>query len=95
MFLHGLFWFIMGILSILVVVGAKTWADNSKLKMTWWKWTIAALWYIGFLFSIAVSATFMGESEIAAGLKMIIFSVVLSIIGGVIIWRVIVSVGKT
>jgi hypothetical protein len=94
MFSHGLFWFIMGMLSILVVVCAKTWADKSDVNMTWWKWIIAALWYIGFLFSIAVPATFMGEGEIHAGLTMIVFSVVPSIIIGFIVWRVITSVGK-
>lgn len=94
MFTYGLFWLIMGMLSILVIAGAKAWADKLNVDMNWWKWALSGLWYIGFLFAFAVPATFIGEGEVAAGLKMGVFSVVPSIIVGFIVFRIIVSVGK-
>ncbi len=89
MFGEGVFWLMMGMVSIIVIVGVKAWTDSLRVKMTWWKWAISVVWYVGFLFSVAVPATFMGEGEVAAGGKMIIFSVLPAILMGFGVWRVI------
>ena len=85
----------MGIVSVLVVAGAREWAGIKGLKMTWWKWLLVICWYAGFLFAIAVPMTFIGEGEPAAGFTMSLFSVVPAIIGGFVVWRVITAGGKT
>jgi len=90
MFSGGIFWFTMGMLFILVAVGAKTWADALRLKMTWWKWLCALLWYGLLAFTVAGPMTFVGENEAGAGGKLFLFSLVLTIILGVALWRVLV-----
>lgn len=95
MFSSGIFWFLMGIVSVLITVGAKQWADAKGLKMSWWKWVLAICWYAGFLFAVAVPMTFIGEGEAAAGFKMSLFSVVPAIILGFAVWRMITTSHKT
>lgn len=85
----SIFWFLMGIVSVLIIVGAKEWADAKGLIMTWWKWILVICWYAAFLFAVAVPMTFIGEGEPAAGFKMFLFSVVPAIILGFAVWRVI------
>ncbi len=77
------FAFIIGALSGLVVMGAIVWANSLGLMMTWWKWLLAVLWYILLNFFIFLDFTMMGEGEAAAGLKMLLFQVILMIILGV------------
>ena len=90
MFSGALFWFIMGMLFILVAVGAKTWADALRLKMTWWKWLLALLWYVQLNLTVAAPMTFIGENEAAAGGKLFLFMIVATIIFGVVLWRLLV-----
>ena len=77
------FAFIIGALSGLVVMGAIVWANSLGLMMTWWKWLLAVLWYILLNLFIFLDFTMMGEGEAAAGLKMLLFQVILMIILGV------------
>ena len=44
--------FIVGLLTVPVVIGAIEWSKYLKLKMTWWKWCLAAIWYVLLLFLI-------------------------------------------
>lgn len=91
MFSGGIFWFIMGMLFILVAAGAKTWAEALRLKMSWWKWSCALLWYGLLAFTVAGPMTFLGENEAAAGGRLFLFSLVLTIITGVALWRILAS----
>lgn len=88
MFSGSIFWFVMGMLMILVAAGAAVWAKELGLKMTWWKWVLAALWYGLLIFSVAVPMTFVGENEAGAALRIFIPSIVITIIAGVGLWRV-------
>lgn len=83
MFSGALFWFVMGILFVLVAIGARVWAEDLKLKMTWWKWLLVALWYGLLNFTIAVPFTFWGENEGRAGRTSLLFMGVITIILGV------------
>ena len=58
-------WFSMGILTVLVATSARAWAHDLGLRMSWWKWLLAALWYGWALLTVAVPMTFVGERETA------------------------------
>jgi uncharacterized SAM-binding protein YcdF (DUF218 family) len=83
MFDSGLIWFILGILLVLVVAGARVWAEDLKLAMNWWKWLLVGLWYGLLNFSIAVPFTFWGENESKGALSLLLFLGVITIILGV------------
>ena len=84
-----IFAFIIGFLSGAVIIAAIFWAKDLGLHMNWWKWLLTTVWWMGFLFAIAVPATFAGEGEPYAGAMMILFSLVPAILGGFIVWRII------
>jgi hypothetical protein len=88
MFSSNLFWLIMGMLSVLVGVGAVTWAKDLGLKMNWWKWLLTFLWYVLVNLSVAVPMTFVGENEPGAAVRTFLPLLVIIIITGVGLWRV-------
>jgi hypothetical protein len=88
MFTSGFFWFVMGMLMVLVGVGAAAWVKDLGLKMTWWKWLLAILWYALLNLSVAVPMTFVGENEPGAAVRTFLPLVVITIITGVGLWRV-------
>lgn len=88
MFSGGIFWFIMGMIFILVAVGARAWAEALRLKMTWWKWLFALIWYAILNFTVAGPMTFLGENEGEAAGKLFLFSLVGTIILAVALWRI-------
>jgi hypothetical protein len=77
-----IFAFIVGLLTGAVVVGAITWAKDLGLRMTWWKWLLAAIWYVLFLFLFFAAFTFMGEGEPIAGWRTLGISTVILVILG-------------
>ena len=74
--------FTIGLLTIPVIIGAIFWARDLQLRMTWWKWTLAAIWYFLLLFFILVDFTFIGEGEAVAGWRGLAFQLVFMIILG-------------
>lgn len=87
MFTGGVFWFVMGILFVLVVVGAKLWAEDLGLKMAWWKWLLVLLWYGLLNLTLASSFTLWAEAETRAGTATLLFFGLITIIAGVGLWR--------
>ena len=83
MFEGSLFWFVMGMLFVLVAVGARAWARSLGLKMRWWKWLLTAAWYGMLLMTVSVPMTLTGESEGSAGLRIFVGMVVVTVILGV------------
>jgi len=77
------FSFIVGAMSGLVILAAIAWVKDLGLKMTWWKWLLAALWYLVLNFFIFLDFTFIGEGEGSAGLKLLLFQGVIMVILGV------------
>ncbi len=81
------FWFIEGILAVLVLIGFKAWMEERETPMPFWKWAALCTWLVIVGFTIAFVGTCIGENETVAAKKGgIIFSVV-SIITGVGVWR--------
>jgi len=64
---------IIGATTVIVGIGAVAWTKSLGLRMNWWKWLLSALWYFLLLFCIYLDFTFMGEGEVAAGWKLLLF----------------------
>ena len=75
--------FIVGALLGLVVTGAIAWARSLRLRMPWWKWLLAALWYLLLNFFVFLDFTFIGEGETGAGVKLLLVQGVIMIVLGV------------
>jgi hypothetical protein len=85
--------FITGLVSGAVIVGAMTWAKDLGLKMNWWKWSLAAIWYVLLLLMIFAAFTFVGEGESAAGWKTLGIAIVIMVILGAGLVRIL-ATGK-
>ena len=88
-FFKPIFWIIMGLIYTLTVLGVPIWADDLGLQMTWWKWILAALWYVLLSFTFAGCFTLLAEKEPGAWYKFFGFHLILSIILGVVLWYLI------
>jgi len=86
-----IFAFITGLLSGGVVVGAITWFRELGLRMNWWKWLLAALWYLLLLLLVFAAFTLIGEGEPVAGWKTLGISTVVMVILGTGLFRLIVA----
>ena len=85
------FAFITGLFSGAVIVGAITWAKELGLNMKWWKWMLAAIWYLLLLFLVFAAFTFIGEGEPIAGWKTLGISVVIMVILGTGLYRLLIT----
>ena len=86
-FNSGLFWFIEGILAVMVFLGIKTFMEDRQVPMPWWKWIFLGLWFLLAGFTIAFVGTSIGENEMIAALRGGIIFGVITIISGVGLWR--------
>lgn len=90
-FNSGIFWFVEGILFVIVVLAVKSWADNRRLPMPAWKWVLFFLWVGMAGFTIAFVGTSFGEGEpVAAARGGLLFGLIV-IISGVGLWRVLLT----
>ncbi len=76
-------WFLLGVLAVIVLIGARLWAEDLGLRMSWWKWTLVAIWYGLLNFSVALPMTFVGEGESGAAARLFLLFAVITIILGV------------
>ena len=90
----GLFWFLMGMLAVLVGVGFKAFADQKGWGLNWWKWLLSILWYIIFSLSFYTWGTLLGENEGGAGFKIWLVGMGFSLIFGVGLWRLLAAGAK-
>ena len=81
-FNSGLFWFFMGMVTILIGVGFKTFANDRGWILTWWKWLLSILWYVIFSLSIFSYGTLSGEREESAGVKILLLGLFVCIVYG-------------
>jgi hypothetical protein len=86
-------WIIIGAATVLVTMGANEWFKDLNIPMTWWKWVVLSAWYVFFWLGIAAPFTFMGENEVAAGWRLMAFSLPFLIISGIIVYRILI-IGK-
>lgn len=94
MFTSGFFWFVMGMIAILVAMGFKAFAEDQGWALNWWKWLLAALWYFIFSLSWLTWGTLIGEMEGSAGFKMWLVGMGVSIVLGVGLWRLLTATSK-
>ena len=84
----GFFWFILGILFCITLVGFKIWMEDRDVKMVWWKWGLTVIWIAFAGFAIAFTGVSIGENEMtAAWMGGLIFGIAV-IVSGFILWRV-------
>lgn len=81
-------WLFIGAVSVFVVLGAKEWFKDAAINMSWWKWLIGVIWYIFTMMLLAAPFTIMGEGEVSAGWKMLLFSLPVMILSGFIVYRI-------
>lgn len=86
-FNSGLFWFFMGMITILIGTGFKAFANDRGWVLNWWKWLLSILWYTIFSLSIFSYGTLAGEMEESAGVKVLLLGLFICIIYGVGLWR--------
>lgn len=90
-FNSGLFWFLEGILFVVVVLAVRIWAEDRRLPMPAWKWMLFFLW-IGLAgFTIAFVGTSFGEGEPVAATQGGLLFGLITIITGVGMWRVLLA----
>lgn len=80
--LRTLFWIVIGILLALTFAGAGLWARDLGLQMSWWKWSLAALWYCFLNLGVAAGFTLIGEKERRAGVRILGGSAIAAIVLG-------------
>jgi hypothetical protein len=90
----GLFWFLMGMLTVVVAAGLRASATRRGWHMTWWKWALAAAWYALFSLSFLVMGTLAGENEARAGLGLGGLGLFGCVVFGVGLWRVLAAAPK-
>jgi len=86
-FNSGLFWFIEGILFVVMILGLKAWLSNRGVAMTAWKWALFLLWVLFSGFTIAFVGTSLGEGEPAAATRGGLMFGLIAVIGGAGVWR--------
>lgn len=86
--LGPLFWIALGMLYSFLIISARIWVKDLKLKMNKWKWLLLISWFILINLSIAGGFTLIGENEKRAGLYFLGFFGIISTIYGVVIWRI-------
>ena len=79
----GSFWFVMGMVFVLVAVSFKTFAEDRGWVMPWWKGVLAVAWYAIFSLSLYAWGTLIGEGESSAGLKLFLLGLFVSFVLGV------------
>ena len=82
-FLRPLFWLFMGLNYALIIAGARIWIHDLDLQMTWWKWALSALWYIGLSVGLAGGFTLLGEREPKAGYYFLGLVIIIALIAGI------------
>jgi hypothetical protein len=86
-FNSGLFWFVEGVLLVVVILSVRAWARDRGLPMPLWKWIIFALWLALAGFTIAFVGTSFGEGEAVAGTRGGLLFGLITVIAGAGSWR--------
>jgi hypothetical protein len=80
------FWFLMGILFVVIAAGFKAFAEGRGWVMTWWKWLLSIIWYGTVMVTIYSAGVLLGEQE-TAWWRILLFGLFVSLILGVGLWR--------
>ncbi|MDT8436232.1 MAG: hypothetical protein RRA92_05695 [Gemmatimonadota bacterium] len=86
-FASGGFWFLEGILFVVVVLAFRAWMHDRGVPLPAWKWAVFLLW-LGFAaFTIAFVGTSFGEGEPTAATRGGLLFGTAAVIGGAAAWR--------
>jgi hypothetical protein len=83
----GPFWFLMGVVFVLVAAAFRAFAQDRGWIVTWWKALLAVAWYAVLCTSFFAWGTLIGENEAAAGFKLFLIGLFVSIVFGVALVR--------
>ena len=88
MFFDGnIFWFLMGLLAVLIGFGFNEFAKARGWVLTWWKWLLTIVWYTIFMMGFYAWGTLIGENESTAGFRLFLTILFVCIILAVGLWR--------
>lgn len=94
-FTSGFFWFLEGILFVIVLLAVRVWTEDQGIPMPYWKWMALVVWMALLGFTIAFVGTSLGENEADAAVRGgILFGIVVAI-SGVGLWRLIKTGSET
>lgn len=83
----GVYWFLMGVLTVVVAAGFRAFATRRGWVMTWWKWLLASVWYGLLSVTLLTLGTLVGEGEGNAGLRIALLGLFVCVVMGVGLWR--------
>jgi len=72
----------MGLIYALMIGAAPIWAQDLGLQMSWWKWLLAAGWYVVLSIGVAAGTTLTGEKEPRAGYYILALSLIIMFVLG-------------
>lgn len=87
-FNSGPFWFVEGVLFVLVVVAFRIWMEDKGLPVPWWKWVLLLTWIVLIAFTAAFVGTSLGEGEGTAAIRGGALFGLAALLTGVGLWRV-------
>jgi hypothetical protein len=90
-FNSGFFWFVEGVLFVVILLALRAWARDRRLPMPPWKWALFLLWLAFGGFTLAFVGTSFGEGEPTAGLRGGLLFGLITVIGGVGLRRVLLA----
>jgi hypothetical protein len=90
-FNSGFFWFVEGILFVVILLATREWARDRGLPMPPWKWALFVLWLAFVGFTLAFVGTSFGEGEPTAGIRGGLLFGLVSVIGGVGVGRLLLA----
>ncbi|MBN2083593.1 MAG: hypothetical protein JW748_00100 [Anaerolineales bacterium] len=85
----GFFWFLMGILSVVVVAAFRAFARDRGWRIAWWKGLFGIAAYFVFAMSFYAWGTLIGEGEGGAGFRILVLGIVISLALGAGFWKLI------
>ena len=86
-FNSGFFWFVEGILFVVMILALKSFMGSRGVPMPVWKWALFATWVLFAGFTIAFVGTSLGEGEPTAAARGGLLFGLISVIGGAGVWR--------
>ena len=86
-FNSGAFWFVEGILFVVMILGLRAWALDRGLPMSFLRWALALTWLLVAGFTFAFVGTSFGEGEPTAAIRGGLLFGLITVIGGVGLWR--------
>jgi len=87
-FTGGPFWFVMGVVFVLVATAFRAFAIDRGWHLSWWKSLLAIAWYAILSTSFFAWGTLVGENEASAGFKLFLIGLFVSIVFGVGLVRI-------